>query len=77
VADTKRGEGIYDPLLGNGTTLATAELTGRVCSGLEIDPKYIDVAILRWQQQAGRKATLEGDGRSFEQVAQERQGVAI
>jgi DNA modification methylase len=69
---TKRGELIYEPFLGSGTTLAAAEATDRVCYGLELDPKYVDVSVLRWQQQSGKKATLEGDGRAFEEIAQER-----
>jgi DNA modification methylase len=69
---TKRGESVYEPFLGSGTTLAAAELTERVCYGLEIDPKYIDIVILRWQNLTGEKATLEGDGRTFEAVAAER-----
>ena len=36
----KRGELVYEPFLGSGTTLAAAELTGRMCCGLELDPKY-------------------------------------
>jgi DNA methylase len=43
---TKRGESIYDPFLGSGTTLAAAEVTGRVCYGMEVDPKYVDVVVL-------------------------------
>ena len=69
---TKRGELVYEPFSGSGTTLAAAEQTERVCYGLEIDPKYADVIVLRWQQQSGKKATLAGDGRTFEEVAQER-----
>jgi DNA modification methylase len=57
---TKRGESVYEPLLGSGTTLAAAELTERTCYGLEIDPKYIDTVITRWQNLTGGKATLEG-----------------
>ncbi|MGH9593284.1 MAG: DNA modification methylase, partial [Bryobacteraceae bacterium] len=68
----RRGELVYDPFLGSGTTLAAAELTERVCYGLELDPKYVDVVVLRWQQLSGKKATLEGDGRTFEEVARER-----
>src|ERR1035437_1205392 len=37
---TKRNEWVYDPFLGSGTTLMAAERAGRVCCGLEIDPKY-------------------------------------
>jgi len=68
----KRGELVYDPFLGSGTTLAAAELTERTCLGLELDAKYIDVAVLRWQSLAGKKATLDGDGRTFEEIAEER-----
>jgi DNA modification methylase len=73
---TKRGELIYEPFLGSGTTLAAAEVTERVCCGIELDPKYVDVVIQRWQTLAGKKATLDGDGRTFEQIAEERRKVA-
>jgi DNA modification methylase len=53
-----------------------AEQTGRVCFGIEVDPKYVDVIVRRWQGYTGKKAILEGDGRSFEEVAQERVAVA-
>jgi DNA modification methylase len=69
---TKRGELVYEPFLGSGTTLAAAELTERVCCGMELDPKYVDVVIQRWQTLSGRKATLDGDGRTFEEIAEER-----
>jgi DNA modification methylase len=69
---TQRGALVYDPFLGSGTTLAAAEVTERICCGLEIDPKYADVVVERWQQLSGQKATLEGDGRTFEFLAGER-----
>jgi DNA modification methylase len=69
---TTRGELVYEPFLGSGTTLAAAELTGRVCCGIEIDPKFVDVTVKRWQQTTRQKAVLDGDGRSFEEVAIER-----
>ena len=69
---TKPGELVYEPFLGSGTTLAAAEVTGRVCYGLELDPKYADVVVGRWQGLSGKKATLEGDGRTFDEIAQER-----
>ncbi|MGO9010960.1 MAG: DNA modification methylase [Bryobacteraceae bacterium] len=68
----KRGELVYDPFLGSGTTLAAAEVTGRVCVGIEIDPQYSDVSVTRWQTLTGKKATLLGDGRSFAEVARRR-----
>jgi DNA modification methylase len=69
---TKRGELVYDPFLGSGTTLAAAEVTERVCVGMELDPKYVDVIVQRHQTLSGEKATLDGDGRSFEALAAER-----
>ena len=69
---TKRGELVYELFLGSGTTLAAAELTERTCYGMELDPKYVDVFVQRWEQLSGEKATLDGDGRTFEQLAQER-----
>src|SRR5579864_4629559 len=68
----RRGELVYDPFLGSGTTLAAAELTQRVCYGLELDPKYADVIVQRWQQLSGKEAKLDGDGRIFDEVALER-----
>ncbi len=72
---TKRGQAVYDPFLGSGTTLIAAEMTGRVCYGIEIDPKYCDVIVQRWQEFAGGVAKLEGDGRTFDEIHSERLGV--
>ena len=69
---TKPGELVYDPFLGSGTTLAAAEVTERVCYGLELDPKYVDVVVERWQGLTGKKATLEGDGRTFDAIQRDR-----
>jgi DNA modification methylase len=68
----KRGELVYDPFLGSGTTLAATELTERVCCGVELDSKYVDVIVQRWQTLSGHKAKLEADGRTFEEIAAER-----
>jgi DNA modification methylase len=69
---TKRGELVYEPFLGSGTTLAAAEITERVCYGIELDPKYVDVVVQRFLGLSGKKAVLEGDGRTFEEIAHER-----
>jgi hypothetical protein len=69
---TERGDVIYDPFLGSSTSVIAAELTGRVCYGIEIDPKYVDLSVCRWQRLTGRSATLEGDGRSFDEIKAER-----
>lgn len=68
---TESFEAVYDPFLGSGTTLIAAEQTGRICFGIDIDAGYVDLAVVRWQQFTGRSATLE-DGRSFEQVSEQR-----
>jgi DNA modification methylase len=52
------GELVYDPFLGSGTTLVAAETTRRRCYGLEIEPRFAQVAIERWQALAGRPAEL-------------------
>ena len=43
-----------------------------VIRALELDPRYVDVIVRRWEQATGRKAVLDGDGQTFEQVAEER-----
>ena len=68
----KRGGLVFDPFLGSGTTLAAAELTERVCLGIELDPKYVDVIAQRFQTLSGQSATLDGDGRTFDEIAEER-----
>jgi len=70
--NTRSGEAVYDPFLGSGTTLIAAQLTDRICYGLEIDPRYVDVIVTRWQNLTGSKAKLEGDGRTFDEIAAER-----
>ncbi|MGD1098384.1 MAG: DNA methyltransferase [Bryobacteraceae bacterium] len=70
----RKGELVYDPFLGSGTTIAAAELTERVCCGIEIDPKYVDVIVTRWEQLTGKVAVLEGDGRTFAGIKAERLG---
>jgi len=69
---TRAGEACYDPFLGSGSTLIAAESVGRICYGMDIDPRYVDVAVLRWQRFTGQNAALDGDGRTFEQIAQLR-----
>ena len=69
---TRTGEACYDPFLGSGSTLIGAESTGRICYGIEIDARYVDVAVVRWQEFSGQKAVLEGDGRTFEEIARVR-----
>lgn len=54
------GQAIYEPFSGSGTTLIAAEMTGRICYAIEINPAYVDVAVQRWEKFTGQKAVLEG-----------------
>jgi len=73
---TKRGAVVYDPFLGSRTTLIAAELTERICYGIELDPKYAQVIVERWQGFTSQQARLEADGRTFDEVKTRRLGVA-
>jgi DNA modification methylase len=72
VNNSAPGEAVYDPFLGSGTTLIAAELSRRICFGIDIDPRYCDVTIERWQRLTGSAAILDGDGRSFADLKDER-----
>ena len=54
--NTKGEDIVFDPFLGSGSTLIAAEKTGRICYGVELDPKYVDVIIQRWEEYTGGKA---------------------
>lgn len=66
------GQAVYEPFSGSGTTIIAAEMTGRACHAIELNAAYVDVAVKRWQEFTGQAATLEGDGRSFADMATER-----
>jgi DNA modification methylase len=55
--NTKGKDIVLDGFLGSGSTLIAAEKTGRICYGLELDPKYVDVIIKRWEDYTNLKAT--------------------
>ena len=54
-----KGDIVGDPFLGSGTTMIAAEMTGRICCGMEISPNYCDVIVDRWEKFTGKKAQLE------------------
>lgn len=62
------GNRIADVFLGSGSTLIACEKTKRICYGMELSPEYCDVIVTRWQEYAGKQATLDGDGRTFAEV---------
>jgi DNA modification methylase len=70
------GQAVYEPFCGSGTTIIAAEMTGRSCHAIELSPPYIDVAVKRWQDFTGKQATLEGDGRTFDEIAATRRPAA-
>jgi len=70
--NSKPGDHVYEPFSGSGTTIIACEQTGRVCHAIELSPAYVDVAVKRWQAFAGKAATLEGDGRTFDVISQGR-----
>lgn len=53
---TKEGDIVLDLFLGSGSTLIACEKTNRICYGMEIDPKYCDVVVKRWEEYTGQKA---------------------
>jgi DNA modification methylase len=56
---SKRGDLVYEPFCGSGSTLIACEQLGRRCRAIEIDPTYCDVVVKRWEQFSGQKATCE------------------
>ena len=60
------GDVVMDPFGGSGTTLIAAEKTGRAARLIELDPKYVDVIVRRWQDWTGKQAMRESDGEKFD-----------
>src|SRR5438477_3895034 len=67
--NSRPGQAIYDPFLGPGTSLIAAEMTGRTCYGLELNPAYVDVILRRWEDFTGRTAIHQASGQSFNERA--------
>ena len=66
---SRPGNVVLDPFGGSGTTLIAAEKSGRVARLIELDPKYVDVIVRRWQDWTGKQATRAADGVVFDQAA--------
>jgi hypothetical protein len=62
------GQAVYEPFCGSGTSVVAAEMSGRRCLGIELNPAYVDVAVQRWEDFSGEKARREADGAPFERV---------
>lgn len=65
-----------EPFGGSGATLMGAETTGRVCYTMELQGKYVDVIVRRWQKYTGKAATLESTGQTFDELAADRKAAA-
>ena len=63
---------VLDLFGGSGSTLIACEKTNRNCRMMELDPKYVDVIIKRWQDFTGKQATLEATGETFEELTNAR-----
>lgn len=74
---SKRGGIILDPFGGSGTTLIACEKAGRHARLIEIDPKYVDVTIRRWQKLTGQKAVLVSTGQCFDDIAPGSRAVSL
>jgi DNA modification methylase len=66
---------VLDPFGGSGSTLIACEKTGRQARLVELDPRYCDVIVRRWQEWSGGTAGLNGDVRAFDEIARAREAV--
>ena len=65
---SKSGDTVLDLFGGSGSTLIACEKTGRIARLMELDPRYVDVIVKRWQEFTGKQATRESDGKLFDEV---------
>jgi DNA modification methylase len=73
---SKSRHAVLDPFGGSGSTLIACEKAGRQARLIELDPKYCDVIVRRWQEWSGETAVLDGEGRSFDEIAAGREAPA-
>jgi DNA modification methylase len=71
---SRPGDGVLDAFGGSGTTLIAAEKSGRRARLMELDPKYVDVIVSRWQSWTGKAAYRESDGAAFDDAAKQAAG---
>ncbi|MFN4201866.1 MAG: site-specific DNA-methyltransferase [Tabrizicola sp.] len=73
---TRRGDVVLDPFGGSGSTLIACHRSGRSARLTELEPRYADVIVERWQTFTGQRAVLDGDGRTFAEIAAGRRRAA-
>ncbi|WP_265030425.1 DNA modification methylase [Wolbachia endosymbiont (group B) of Athalia cordata] len=71
INSSKPGDIVLDPFCGSGSTLIACEKTGRICRTIELDAKFVDVTVKRWQVYAGKDAVLAGNGKTFSKIKEE------
>ncbi len=69
---SQRRQIMLDPFLGSGSTLIACEKTHRVCYGIELSPRYVDVAVQRWQAWTGQEVIHQSTGQTYARVAEQR-----
>lgn len=67
-----RGDIVLDLFSGSGTTIIAAEQSYRQARATELDPRYVDVGVIRWQDYSGREAVLAATGQTFREVREQR-----
>lgn len=65
INNSERGDAVYEPFSGSGTTIIAGEMTGRHIYAIELNPAYVDVAVTRWQDFTGQEATHAETGETF------------
>jgi DNA modification methylase len=73
---SKSRDVVLDPFGGSGSTLIACDKAGRQARLVELDPNYCDVIVQRWQAFSGGAPVLDGDGRSYDDIAAEREVIA-
>ena len=74
--NSSAGQAVYEPFSGSGTTIIAAEMTGRACHAIELNPAYVDVAVQRWEAFTGDQAKLDGASETFAVVTESRRSVS-
>lgn len=70
---SQEGEAVYEPFAGSGSTIIACEMAARRCLAIELEPTYVDVCVVRWQEFTGRVAVLPSTGQSFQDVKLSRE----
>jgi len=72
VNNSSPGHAVYEPFCGSGTTIIAGEMEGRQIYGMELDERYCDVIVRRWQEFTGEQAKLDGEDMTFSEIAESR-----